>query len=82
MSLWLCRQCTAAYAVGLPACPQCASTDYQEDHMPKISRASGVTYEDGHAPEDAEPKASEPQDEAEAAPKKRAAKKTAAAESA
>lgn len=28
MALWYCRTCTAAYAVGLKACPQCGSSDH------------------------------------------------------
>lgn len=82
MALWICRQCTAAYAVGLPACPQCGSSEWEEEHMAKISRASGVTYEPGRAPEGAEPVAveAEPVEEAEPKPAaKRAAKKSAAA---
>lgn len=50
MALWVCTACTAAYAVGLPCCPQCGSTDHQEDHqMPKITRA-GASYEPGRGP--------------------------------
>ena len=30
MSLSVCAGCSAAYAVGLPACPQCGSTDQRE----------------------------------------------------
>ena len=52
MSLWICRGCTAAYAVGAPACPHCASTEYVEDwKMPKISKGDGPSYEPEHAPE-------------------------------
>ncbi len=29
MSLWHCKDCTAAYSVGAERCPQCGSTDYQ-----------------------------------------------------
>jgi hypothetical protein len=45
MSLWVCRQCTAAFAVGLPACPQCGGTEYTEDwNMPKIT-GEGLSVE-------------------------------------
>ena len=40
MSLWVCRSCTAKYAVGLTACPQCGSSNHAEDSMPKITRSS------------------------------------------
>ena len=49
MALRVCADCTAAYAVGLLRCPQCGSTDHQEDSMPKITRA-GVSYEPGREP--------------------------------
>jgi hypothetical protein len=50
MSLWACRQCTTAYAVGLPACPQCGGTEYTEDwNMPKITRA-GLSVEPASTP--------------------------------
>jgi predicted nucleic acid-binding Zn-ribbon protein len=29
--LWVCGRCGTKYAVGLPYCPQCTSTDYRED---------------------------------------------------
>lgn len=47
MALQVCQQCTAAYAVGLPCCPQCGSTDHQEDSMPKISSNGTVSFEPG-----------------------------------
>ena len=50
MALWYCAGCTAAYAVGLAACPQCGSTDYTEDTMPKISKGGGPSYEPGKDP--------------------------------
>jgi hypothetical protein len=44
MALRLCRECTTRFAVGLPACPQCGSTDHEEDGaMPKITRHGGPT---------------------------------------
>lgn len=47
MSVWGCAVCTAAYAVGLPRCPQCGSTEREgETAVPKITRA-GVSYEPG-----------------------------------
>lgn len=46
MALLVCVSCSAAYAVGLLACPQCRSTDSYEqgqDPMPKISVHGGAT---------------------------------------
>jgi hypothetical protein len=57
MALWICGSCTAAYAVGLAACPQCGATEYEEDYtMAKITSA-GASYEPGKDPNepDAEP---------------------------
>lgn len=31
MALWYCTDCTAAYSVGAPRCPQCTSTNYTEE---------------------------------------------------
>jgi hypothetical protein len=51
VALWICRGCTAAYAVGAPACPQCGGTEYVEDwNMPKISKGDGASYEPGRDP--------------------------------
>lgn len=47
MSLWHCRVCTTAYAVGLPACPHCRSTSKEEDAVPKSHVHRGPSYE-GH----------------------------------
>ena len=55
MALWVCGDCSAAYAVGIPACPQCGGTDYTEDGVPKITTAAGITYEPGHEPPGYEP---------------------------
>lgn len=42
MALWTCAGCFTHYAVGLPACPQCASTDHHEEGtMPKITVHGG-----------------------------------------
>jgi len=44
MALWICRDCTAAYSVDAPACPQCGSADRvdeKEQNMPKITVAGG-----------------------------------------
>jgi hypothetical protein len=44
MALRRCRECTTTFAVGLPACPHCQSTDHEEDGaMPKITRHGGPT---------------------------------------
>lgn len=52
MALWQCAACTAAYAVGLPRCPQCGSPEREEEEakVPKITR-SGVSYEPGREPD-------------------------------
>jgi hypothetical protein len=60
MAAWVCKSCTAVYAVGLAACPQCGATEHGEegqDDMPKISKGDGPTYEPGRNPygEDPEP---------------------------
>lgn len=51
MALWYCLRCTAGYAVGLAACPQCGATEHEEEHehMAKITSA-GVSYEPGKDP--------------------------------
>lgn len=58
MALWYCPNCTAGYAVGLAACPQCGATEHEEEpeHMAKITSA-GPSYEPGKDPNqpDAEP---------------------------
>lgn len=42
MVLWTCRRCTTRFAVGLPYCPQCTSTDIEkEDGVPKITVHGG-----------------------------------------
>ncbi|WP_027933733.1 hypothetical protein [Amycolatopsis thermoflava] len=43
--LWICQECTTAYAVGLLACPHCASTNYLEEgqEMPKITVYGGAS---------------------------------------
>lgn len=38
MSLWHCTTCTARYAVGLPACPQCGGLDFLENGVPLPAR--------------------------------------------
>lgn len=43
MALWKCLRCTAAYAVGAPKCPQCDSTEYEEDGVAKTSVPGGPT---------------------------------------
>jgi hypothetical protein len=45
MALWVCADCSTAFAVGQLACPHCGSTIYRTDHeegiMPKISKHGG-----------------------------------------
>jgi hypothetical protein len=41
MALWACQDCGTVYAVGLPACPHCGGTEYQEDGVAKITTGSG-----------------------------------------
>lgn len=43
MALWKCADCTAAYSVGAPKCPQCGSTNRVEEgeDMAKITVAGG-----------------------------------------
>lgn len=53
--LWVCGQCTAAYAPGLPACPQCGGTvyrpDYEEDAMASSNvTTAGVFWDEGSEP--------------------------------
>ncbi|SDU42542.1 SAP domain-containing protein [Jiangella alkaliphila] len=46
MTIWLCRRCTARFAVGLAACPQCGSVIHHEEgaDMPgKTTRHGGGT---------------------------------------
>lgn len=47
MALWVCRRCTAAYAPESPACPECGSTEYDDQgvlEMAKISAGQGPSY--------------------------------------
>jgi len=68
MALWICSGCTAAYAVGLAACPQCGGTEYEQEyeHMAKITM-DGPSYEPGKDPNqvDAEPAEADAQEPAE-----------------
>lgn len=45
MALSVCTSCTTKYAVGLPKCPHCGSTDHVEDGqpMPKITVHGGAS---------------------------------------
>lgn len=44
MALLLCTGCTSRYAVGAPRCPECGSTEFEEDHdMPKITVHGGAS---------------------------------------
>jgi hypothetical protein len=62
MALWRCRRCGTRFAVGLPYCPQCTSTDHEEDGaMAKTtvhggpSNAAGVGESPAPAPAATEP---------------------------
>ncbi len=47
MALWVCNRCTTKYAVGLPYCPQCTSTDVREDgDVPKNTVHGGASNAD------------------------------------
>ncbi|WP_435279170.1 hypothetical protein [Streptomyces sp. 1222.5] len=54
MALNVCGGCTTKFAVGLKRCPHCASTDFCEDDMPKITVHGGPS----DATVDEEPEAS------------------------
>jgi RNA polymerase subunit RPABC4/transcription elongation factor Spt4 len=45
MALNVCQDCTTRFAVGLRKCPQCGSTDFQEDGAmsPKITNHGGAS---------------------------------------
>jgi hypothetical protein len=48
MALWVCNRCTTKFAVGLPYCPQCTSTDAREDgsDVPKNTVYGGASNAD------------------------------------
>lgn len=75
MTTWQCQGCPAVYAVGLPACPACGSTEYEEyGVMPKISNGAGATDAQGvvgTAPEDIPAAGGDQGEPAAAEPKKR-----------
>lgn len=54
MALNECQSCTTKFAVGLPRCPQCRSTEFVEDgsQMAKITRNGGAS--DATLPDEAE----------------------------
>ena len=72
--LWTCRRCTTRFAVGLPYCPQCTSTDIEkEDGVPKTTVHGGPSNagEAAESPREAVSpatalSAAEPESEAEA----------------
>lgn len=73
MALWRCTACTTLYSVGAPSCPQCSSTEYEEDGaMPKIHKGRPDTHE-ADLPVEAEAEV-----EPAPAPRKRAPKGTRA----
>lgn len=66
MSIWTCPACTARYAVGLAACPQCGTPSTQGGDVPKITREGGPSYgedrDPGAAAEHVHPGTGEPAD--------------------
>jgi hypothetical protein len=47
VALWRCKRCGTSFAVGLPYCPQCTSTDHEEDSpMPKNTVHGGASNAD------------------------------------
>jgi hypothetical protein len=56
--LWTCRRCSTRFAVGLPFCPQCTSTDIEkEDGVPKITTHGGPSNQDEPVPAEPAPPA-------------------------
>lgn len=56
--LWVCNRCTTKYAVGLPYCPQCTSTDKREDGaVAKTTQHGGASYTDAERPDELAPSA-------------------------
>lgn len=56
MALWICLDCSAAYAVGQSRCPNCRSTDYiEEGVMPKVTVHGGPTNDAADTTVDPEP---------------------------
>jgi hypothetical protein len=45
MASWACSTCRTVYAVGIPACPHCGSTDYSDEEaiVAKASAEGGAT---------------------------------------
>lgn len=64
MALNVCGSCTTKFAVGLKRCPHCASTDFCEDDMPKITVHGGPS----DATVDEEPEGTDTEVADEAAP--------------
>lgn len=62
MALWRCLACSAKYAVGLARCPQCHSTEHEEDGVAKITGWGGPSLGDpaAHEPAPAESGVAEP----------------------
>lgn len=53
--LWECGDCGTLYAIGLPYCPQCTSTNYREPGMPKTTVEGGASNAAEAETPDAEP---------------------------
>jgi hypothetical protein len=59
MALWVCLDCTTAYAVGLFRCPRCHGTKFAEDgseeaEMAKITLHGGPSIDDPNTPDEEE----------------------------
>lgn len=54
MILWVCRECSTAHEAGIPGCPECASTEYEEFEVPTITSAGPSNAWEPQEPELAE----------------------------
>lgn len=44
MASWRCLGCRTVYAVGIPACPHCRATDYEEDGVAHVNPDGTATH--------------------------------------